>query len=280
MLENYKGNKPFIKDALKLNNSRDYKRAWDMMTGVRLGLVPGAIGAGYALQEQKMGGWLDKAQKGINHSESTFVRKPIVNIKKPNRQPTADDLAWYSMMAAQERQPDVLQQKQAQGKGSKAWDIMMNPFTASGHLYQHGSIPDNFTEGPTSALDIAPQFVNPAFYAEALYNVGKVAVNPQTYKDMAKTAQGLGMKAMGKEGPEGWQEAGFNTLGNALDVAFALPGLKMAKKAKSNIIKSIDKAGKGVKKEIGKSMRNYNPRSASPPTNFKTGGWLDKYNNF
>jgi hypothetical protein len=206
--------------------------------------------------------YLNIKQKGGNNiSESTFVRKPIVNIKKPNRQPTADDLAWYSMMAAQERQPDVLQQKQAQGKGSKAWDIMMNPFTAAGHMYQHGSIPDNFTQGPTSALDIAPQFVNPVTYAEMIYNTGKAAVNPQTYKDMAKTAQGLGMKAMGKEGPEGWQEAGLNTLGIGLDAAFALPGLKMAKGLKKNIGKSINKSinktAKDVKKGVSENIKNY-----------------------
>jgi hypothetical protein len=223
--------------------------------------------------------YLNIKQKGGNNiSESTFVRKPIVNIKKPNRQPTADDLAWYSMMAAQERQPDVLQQKQAQGKGSKAWDIMMNPFTAAGHMYQHGSIPDNFTQGPTSALDIAPQFVNPVTYAEMIYNTGKAAVNPQTYKDMAKTAQGLGMKAMGKEGPEGWQEAGLNTLGMGIDAVFALPGVKMAKGLKKNISKSINKSinktAKGIKKGVSENMRNY-PGPAITPTNFKTGGWLD-----
>ena len=477
MLEGYTGDKSFIKEALKLNTPRDYKRAWDMMTGVRLGILPATIGAA-ALQEQKTGGWLDKAQlgkiitrpltlltktemlskkgknmgyrkignvaglqdlirkkgaqapapmkmrsglyadtpffgmgkkpnenyRGIyavevdphnpkynwtsrvagtdnlgvapinpktgeliknipledlnvyrkkwfsdnykrldpenleeglknaklqsglenawkwgvrgtaavaahdymskdsddwapqiqnyinikqkggnNLSESTFVRKPIVNIKQPNRQPTADDLAWYSMIAAQERQPDVLQEKQAQGKGSKAWDIMMNPFTAAGHMYQHGSIPDNFTQGPTSALDIAPSFVNPLFAAEMIYNTGKAAVNPQTYKDIAKTAQGLGMKAMGKEGPEGWQEAGLNTLGMGIDAAFALPGVKMAKGLKKNIGKSINKSinktAKGIKKGVSENMRNY-PRPAITPTNFKTGGWLDKYNNF
>jgi prefoldin subunit 5 len=228
--------------------------------------------------------YLNIKQKGGNNiSESTFVRKPIVSIKQPNKQPTADDLAWYSMIAAQERQPDVLQQKQAQGKGSKAWDIMMNPFTAAGHMYQHGSIPDNFTQGPTSALDIAPSFVNPLFAAEMVYNTGKAAVNPQTYKDIAKTAQGLGMKAMGKEGPEGWQEAGLNTLGIGIDAAFALPGVRMAKGLKKNIGKSINKSinktAKGIKKGVSENMRNY-PRPAITPTNFKTGGWLDKYNNF
>jgi len=283
MLEGYTGDKSFIKEALKLNTPRDYKRAWDMMTGVRLGILPATIGAA-SLQEQKTGGWLDGYQKGGNNlSESTFVRKPIVNIKQPNRQPTADDLAWYSMIGAQERQPDVLQEKQAQGKGSKAWDIMMNPFTAAGHMYQHGSIPDNFTQGPTSALDIAPSFVNPLFAAEMIYNTGKAAVNPQTYKDIAKTAQGLGMKAMGKEGPEGWQEAGLNTLGMGIDAAFALPGVKMAKGLKKNIGKSINKSinktAKGIKKGVSENMRNY-PRPAITPTNFKTGGWLDKYNNF
>jgi len=72
ILDSYQGNKKFIKDALKLNTSRDYKRAWDMLSGVRVGYA-GAAYLGYeglqGLQEQqvpkqKFGGVLPKAQDG------------------------------------------------------------------------------------------------------------------------------------------------------------------------------------------------------------------------
>jgi hypothetical protein len=54
MLDSYKGSKSFMKDALKLETNRDYKRAWDMLSGVRLGLVPPAmlLGAGATTQQK------------------------------------------------------------------------------------------------------------------------------------------------------------------------------------------------------------------------------------
>lgn len=57
MLDSYSGGKKFIRDALKLDNNRDYKRAWDMLSGVRLGVVPAVAGAA-ALQQKKEGGMI------------------------------------------------------------------------------------------------------------------------------------------------------------------------------------------------------------------------------
>lgn len=62
MLESYTGGKKFIKDALKLDTPRDYKRAWDMLSGVRLGIIPAALTTGAAAAtgqdtpQQKTGG--------------------------------------------------------------------------------------------------------------------------------------------------------------------------------------------------------------------------------
>ena len=57
VLDSYSGSKSFVRDALKLNTPRDYKRAWDMLSGVRLGIT-GAMAAGTASQlpEKKNGG--------------------------------------------------------------------------------------------------------------------------------------------------------------------------------------------------------------------------------
>lgn len=55
MLESYTGGKKFIKDALKLDTPRDYKRAWDMLSGVRVAIIPAALTIA-ALKTQKTGG--------------------------------------------------------------------------------------------------------------------------------------------------------------------------------------------------------------------------------
>lgn len=92
ILDSYQGNKKFIKDALKLNTSRDYKRAWDMLSGVRVGYA-GAAYLGYeglqGLQEQqvpkqKFGGVLPKAQD--NNELFNEYKRYIMGDYKPEEE--------------------------------------------------------------------------------------------------------------------------------------------------------------------------------------------------
>jgi hypothetical protein len=83
ILDSYQGNKKFIKDALKLNTSRDYKRAWDMLSGVRVGYA-GAAYLGYEglqgqqsqVPQQKDGGTLPKAQLGEFFLPKSYMTFP------------------------------------------------------------------------------------------------------------------------------------------------------------------------------------------------------------
>jgi hypothetical protein len=81
MLDSYTGSKPFIKDALKLDNKRDYKRAWDMLSGVRLGVVP-AVGAAAVLQQKKKGGVInDDMGQWAHPGKVTRIKSPYITMQ-------------------------------------------------------------------------------------------------------------------------------------------------------------------------------------------------------
>ena len=202
------------------------------------------------------GGWLDQYQ----NAGTTGVKKPnILSAKElASTQPgqkisKEDQMAMLAMQAATERQPDMLRTAEKQGLGSKAWEILMNPMTAATNLYQKGYLPDNFSQGPTNPLDIAPQFVNPAFYAEAIYNTGKAAFNPQTYKDLGNTAIAAGKLAFDQPVSDEEKIASLNTLGTVFDASMAKGASKIVKKA---LNKKLEKTVNDVRKGMAEQMAN------------------------
>ena len=135
------------------------------------------------------GGWLDQYQ----NAGTTGVRKPYIlsDAELANAQPyqklsKEEELAWLAMQPSQ--QPEhILRQTEKQGKGSKAWEVLMNPMTAATNLYQKGYLPDNFSQGPTNPLDIAFQMVNPLWRIDSAISAAN-AVKEGDYTSAAVDA--------------------------------------------------------------------------------------------
>lgn len=233
------------------------------------------------LTRRKNGGWLDTMQKGGISRDNTSVKKP--NILNPtelaNAQPyrklsKEEQMPMYVDSAIANRQPDELRKTKKQGFGSKAHEVFMNPFTALTNLYQHGTLPDNFSQGETNALDFAVGAINPLTYLEAAYNTGKAAFDPETYKDLGKTV-GLGVNALaGDQSPDEWKQAGFNTLFKGLDASMVKGAGKMiGKNAKRIINTNINKTSKNIKKGLDEQAGRYyqNAPGKGPVVNHPTG---------
>jgi hypothetical protein len=223
------------------------------------------------LPKEEYGGWLDAMQKGGISRDNTSVRKPntlnpteLANAQPYRKLSKEEQMPMYVDSAIANRQPDVLRKTEKQGMGSKAHEVVMNPFTAATNLYQHGRLPDNFSQGETNALDFAVGAINPLTYLEAAYNTGKAVFDPQTYKDLGKTA-GLAVNALsGDQSPDEWKEAGLNTLFKGLDASMAKGAGKMvSKNAKRIINTNINKTSKNIKKgleeQAGKYYQNIQP---------------------
>lgn len=203
------------------------------------------------------GGWLDAYQ----NAGSTGVKKPHVLSPTELAQAQAYDeqkkyeaslskdqkLALLSMKANDEREPDILRATEKQGMGSKIWEVINNPMTAATNLYQHGYLPDNFSQGPSNYLDLPISLHNPAFYAEAAYNTGKAAVDPETYKNLAKTVRAGAHGAVGAPVSQEDAMAAANTLGVLIDAGFARSaGKKVKKVLNKNLEKTVNNVRKGM----------------------------------
>jgi len=178
MLDGYKGSKSFVKDALKLNTPRDYKRAWDMLSGVRLGLV----GAGAytlpqvidAVPEQKYGGWLDKYQGDKDPSQVNKSKLPPLWEAVPGLYPTeqvAPAVSTAVNNASTNRiGSDLKFIKQAEDISRKTGTpkeeviAQMNMFPAIQQEAERvaaitGEKPDYYQAGQNLKLNIRPDFV-------------------------------------------------------------------------------------------------------------------------
>ena len=213
--------------------------------------------------------WLNQKK---NNSLRSQMSKDNTSVKKPNiLNPTElayaqpyrklskeEQMPMYVDSAIANRQPDELRKTKKQGFGSKAHEVVMNPFTALTNLYQHGTLPDNFSQGETNALDFAVGAINPLTYLEAAYNTGKAAFDPETYKDLGKTV-GLGVNALaGDQSPDEWKQAGLNTLFKGLDASMVKgAGNMVSKNAKRIINKNINKTSKNIKKGLEEQAGKY-----------------------
>ena len=234
------------------------------------------------LPKEEDGGWLDTMQVGGTSKESTSVRKPnllnaneLANARPYQKLSKEDQMAMYVDSAIANRQPDELRKTKKQGFSSKAHDVVMNPFKAAGYLSKYGRLPDNFTEDDeTNALDFAPMAINPLTYLEAGYNTGKALFDPETYKDLVKTA-GLGVTSLaGEQAPDEWKQAGLNTLFKGLDASMVKGAGKMvSKNAKRIINKNINKTSKNIQKGLDEQASRYyqNTPGKSPVVNHPTG---------
>ena len=213
--------------------------------------------------------WLNQKKNNSLRSQmskdNTSVKKPyILNptelaYAQPYRKLSKEEqMPMYVDSAIANRQPDELRKTKKQGFGSKAHEVVMNPFTALTNLYQHGTLPDNFSQGETNALDFAVGAINPLTYLEAAYNTGKAAFDPETYKDLGKTV-GLGVNALaGDQSPDEWKQAGLNTLFKGLDASMVKgAGNMVSKNAKRIINKNINKTSKNIKKGLEEQAGKY-----------------------
>lgn len=120
---------------------------------------------------------------------------------------------------------------QRQSKTSKASEVFWNPFTAAKYVVNNQRIPDNFSQGETSDSDIMTLF-NPihgaAFTLESLYNLGKAAFDPNTYRALGTIAQS-GV-APGTVGSNEYMQAIQDISGPAAAALFTRMGYKQGKK--------------------------------------------------
>ena len=187
------------------------------------------------------GGWLDQYQ----NAGSTGVKKPYVLSPQQlaQAQANAEQAAYEKGLSKDEqlallasrnpRAEDTIRAAEHQGKGSKAWEVITHPFTAATNLYQHGRLPDNFSEGPNNYLDASMYAFMAPLYAESIYNTAGAAFNPETYKNLAKTVRAGAHSLVGQPVSQEDINASLGTLGTVVDATLARSGAK-------KLIKGID----------------------------------------
>jgi ribosomal protein L37AE/L43A len=182
-------------------------------------------------------------------------------------------IAAYNRAVAESSTPDILQVRKEQPVEDKIMDAVLNPFTAATNLYQHGYLPDYFTQGPKNINDI------PAQIAFSYTNPGKVL-------GMAKAATKLApdIAKVAKD-----PTSGRNYLNIADDILSMAHVASLTNKV-PGFVKAINDFKKkelgflpgGLSVNVGNIKKLYSNESKMEkgldrPHPFQYGGWLDEY---
>ena len=129
-----------------------------------------------------------------------------------------------------------------QSTASKTWEVLTNPLTAVGYGVRNQRLPDNFSLGDRSNLDMATDVINPAFYINEASQFVK-----NTGSGLMNTAQG------------NFSDGAVDFLGAGLNVLSAVPLAKGAKPL-------LNKAGRALGTESGllSNAYKYNPLAFKP----------------
>lgn len=182
-------------------------------------------------------------------------------------------IAAYNRAVAESSTPDILQVRKEQPVEDKIMDAVLNPFTAATNLYQHGYLPDYFTQGPKNINDI------PAQIAFSYTNPGKVLsmakASTELVPDIAKVVKD--------------PTSGRNYLDIADDILSMAHVSSLTDKV-PGFVKAINDFKKkelgflpgGLSVNVGNIKKLYSNESKMEtgldrPHPFQYGGWLDEY---
>ena len=184
--------------------------------------------------------WADnivkKNKKGLEKVKELKTKvddRGIAAIKKQYKVDDATAKKLYNNSKNLEQEQSEVRSYTPQSTLSKTWDVITNPMTALGYVARNEDLPDNFTRGDRSNLDMATDVINPAAWA----NYGALGLS-----DLSNVPGQL------LEGD--FQGAGESTLTGTLNMLGAVPLGQELKPFIPSALKTLPKA-KNVKDALG-----------------------------
>lgn len=184
--------------------------------------------------------WADnivkKNKKGLEKVKELKTKvddRGIAAIKKQYKVDDATAKKLYNNSKNLEQEQSEVRSYTPQSTLSKTWDVITNPMTALGYVARNEDLPDNFTRGDRSNLDMATDVINPAAWA----NYGALGLS-----DLSNVPGQL------LEGD--FQGAGESTLIGTLNMLGAVPLGQELKPFIPSALKTLPKA-KNVKDALG-----------------------------
>jgi hypothetical protein len=184
--------------------------------------------------------WADnivkKNKKGLEKVKELKTKvddRGIAAIKKQYKVDDATAKKLYNNSKNLEQEQSEVRSYTPQSTLSKTWDVVTNPMTALGYVARNEDLPDNFTRGDRSNLDMATDVINPAAWA----NYGALGLS-----DLSNVPGQL------VEGD--FQGAGESTLIGTLNMLSAVPLGQELKPFIPSALKTLPKA-KNVKDALG-----------------------------
>lgn len=176
-------------------------------------------------------GFQQSAEPQLNQKQMALQRLAQANMQKEVANREAYNQAnignipyeeWVKLQSSPKK--DMMSATKPTSKADKLLEILKNPVTAAQYAINKQPIPNNLS-GNRNIYDYATDVLNPAFYGKAITNTAGNIVDPQTYKDLAKTAL-YGATALTGDEASDLEAPSMRTFGRAMDAAIALPALK------------------------------------------------------
>ena len=117
--------------------------------------------SGYAWADNKIKNNADFAKK-LKTTITNIDNKKIAAIKKQYKVDDATAKKWYANSKNSNQEQNEIRQYTPQSTLSKTWEVLANPMTAFGYAARNQDLPDNFSRGEKSILDIPTDIINPA----------------------------------------------------------------------------------------------------------------------
>jgi hypothetical protein len=216
----------------------------------------------YAGFQQSAEPQLNQKQVALQRLAQANMQNEIVNREAFNKANTGNIPyeEWVKLQSSPRK--DMMSSTKPTSKADKLLEILKNPVTAAQYAINKQPIPNNLS-GDRNIYDYATDVLNPAFYGKAIANTASNVVNPEAYKDLAKTAL-YGATALTGDEASDLEAPSMRTFGRAMDAAIALPALKGLKNM-------FPKAGTNLFEQPGipqgwKVEPNFEPTQGQLPT--------------
>ncbi len=216
----------------------------------------------YAGYQQSAEPQLNQKQMALQRLAQANMQKEVANREAYNQANTGNIPyeEWIKLQSSPRK--DMMSATKPTSKADKLLEILKNPVTAAQYAINKQPIPNNLS-GNRNIFDYATDVLNPAFYGKAIANTASNVVNPEAYKDLAKTAL-YGATALTGDEASDLEAPALNTFGRAMDAAIALPALK-------GLRNMFPKAGTNLFEQPGipqgwKVEPNFEPTQGQLPT--------------
>jgi hypothetical protein len=216
----------------------------------------------YAGFQQSAEPQLNQKQVALQRLAQANMQNEIVNREAFNKANTGNIPyeEWVKLQSSPRK--DMMSSTKPTSKADKLLEILKNPVTAAQYAINKQPIPNNLS-GDRNIYDYATDVLNPAFYGKAIANTASNVVDPEAYKDLAKTAL-YGATALTGDEASDLEAPSMRTFGRAMDAAIALPALKGLKNM-------FPKAGTNLFEQQGvpqgwKVEPNFEPTQGQLPT--------------